>query len=142
MSALASRSNLRLRVELDPRVGQPVYLQIVGQLQDQALTGRLLVGTQLPTVRELARRLGVNFNTVARAYRLLARAGTVSTQPGRGTFLLAGSRRRPGLALHQFAADYIARARQLHFSDAQIAAALERALGRRPASSPAGDNHE
>ena len=46
-------------------------------------------GDQLPTVREAAVDLRVNFNTVARAYRLLHEAGMISTQQGRGTYVLA-----------------------------------------------------
>src|SRR5512133_2358803 len=40
------------------------------------------VGDQLPTVRELVAELRVNFNTVARAYRMLDEAGLISTQRG------------------------------------------------------------
>ena len=44
-------------------------------------------GDQLPTVRQLAAELRVNFNTVARAYRLLDEADLISTQQGRGTYI-------------------------------------------------------
>jgi GntR family transcriptional regulator len=53
----------------------------------QIAEGALQVGDQLPTVRQLATDLRVNFNTVARAYRLLDDAGVISTQHGRGTFI-------------------------------------------------------
>lgn len=43
---------------------------------------------QLPTVRQLATDLRVNFNTIARAYRMLDEEGLISTQHGRGTFIL------------------------------------------------------
>lgn len=52
------------------------------------MRGDLNPGTQLPTVRHLARELKVNFNTVARAYRLLDEAGIISTQQGRGTYIM------------------------------------------------------
>lgn len=42
----------------------------------------------MPTVRALAQELRVNFNTIARAYRLLDEAGIISTQQGRGTYIL------------------------------------------------------
>jgi GntR family transcriptional regulator len=48
----------------------------------------LTPGDQLPTVRQLASELRVNFNTVARAYRMLDEAGLISTQQGRGTYIL------------------------------------------------------
>ena len=66
----------------------PIYVQIVDQVRAQLLTGELKPGDQLPTVRQLASDLRVNFNTIARAYRLLDEAGLISTQRGRGTYLL------------------------------------------------------
>jgi len=57
---------------------------------DLVATGVLRPGDQLPTVRQLATDLRVNFNTVARAYRLLDEAGVISTQQGRGTYVLEG----------------------------------------------------
>lgn len=50
--------------------------------------GSLQPGDQLPTVRILASQLKVNFNTIARAYRILDQEGLISTQQGRGTFVL------------------------------------------------------
>ncbi len=52
------------------------------------IRGDLKPEDQLPTVRHLARELKVNFNTVARAYRLLDEAGVISTQQGRGTYIM------------------------------------------------------
>lgn len=77
-----------LPIKLDFRSGVPIYVQIVEQIQNLVVTGELLPGDQLPTVRQLASELRVNFNTVARAYRLLDENELISTQQGRGTFLL------------------------------------------------------
>lgn len=73
---------------LDFHSGDPIYLQIVKQIRDLAASGELLPGDQLPTVRQLASEIRVNFNTVARAYRLLDEARVISTQQGRGTYIL------------------------------------------------------
>ncbi len=51
------------------------------------VNGILKPGDQLPTVRALALELRVNFNTVARAYRILDEERIISTQQGRGTFI-------------------------------------------------------
>ncbi len=51
--------------------------------------GELAPGDALPTVRQLAADLGINLNTVARAYRQLEAAGLVSTRRGRGTVVEA-----------------------------------------------------
>lgn len=73
---------------LDFRSGVPIYVQLVEQVQQLVVNGQLQPGDQLPTVRQLASELRVNFNTVARAYRMLDEAGLISTQQGRGTYIL------------------------------------------------------
>lgn len=77
-----------LTFSIDFRSGIPVYVQIVEQVQSHLAKGNLSPGDQLPTVRQLASELRVNFNTVARAYRMLDEAELISTQQGRGTYIL------------------------------------------------------
>jgi len=77
----------QITLQLDFRSGLPIYTQIVNQIQSQVVNGILKPGDQLPTVRALALELRVNFNTVARAYRILDEAHIISTQQGRGTFI-------------------------------------------------------
>ena len=77
-----------MKIDVDFRSDIPIYIQIVEQVQQRVAEGELNPGDQLPTVRALASELRVNFNTVARAYRLLDDAGVISTQQGRGTFIL------------------------------------------------------
>jgi GntR family transcriptional regulator len=77
----------KLTLFLDDRSGLPIYTQIVNQIQSQLVNGILKHGDQLPTVRALAQELRVNFNTVARAYRILDEERIISTQQGRGTFI-------------------------------------------------------
>lgn len=74
-------------LQIDFRSGLPIYTQIVNQVQTQIADGILKPGDQLPTVRALAEELRVNFNTVARAYRILDEARIISTQQGRGTYI-------------------------------------------------------
>ena len=80
-------TNKKLMLHIDFRSGLPIYTQIVNQVQTQLAGGMLKPGDQLPTVRALAEELRVNFNTVARAYRILDEARIISTQQGRGTFI-------------------------------------------------------
>ena len=80
--------SLTENIQLDFRSGIPIYTQIVEQVKQQVISGELKPGDQLPTVRALALDLRVNFNTVARAYRLLDEASIISTQQGRGTYIL------------------------------------------------------
>lgn len=80
-------TNKKLMLHIDFRSGLPIYTQIVNQVQTQVAGGSLKPGDQLPTVRALAEELRVNFNTVARAYRILDEARIISTQQGRGTYI-------------------------------------------------------
>ena len=77
----------KLTLQLDFHSGLPIYTQIVSQIQSQLANGILKPGDQLPTVRALALELRINFNTVARAYRMLDEARIISTQQGRGTYI-------------------------------------------------------
>jgi GntR family transcriptional regulator len=75
---------------IDPRDATPIYAQIEHGLRAAIATGRLQIGDQLPTVRQLAVDLSVNANTVARVYAELERAGVLETRRGVGSFVAAG----------------------------------------------------
>jgi GntR family transcriptional regulator len=74
-----------IRIENSSAV--PVYRQIMDQIRYQIANGALGTGDRLPSVRELARRLPVNQNTVLKAYDLLAAEGLLSRRQGDGTFV-------------------------------------------------------
>ena len=67
----------------------PVYAQLERGIRSAIASGRLAVGDQLPTVRQLAVDLRVNANTVAKVYAFLERAGVLETRRGVGTFIAA-----------------------------------------------------
>ncbi len=75
------------KIKLDFRSNEPIYLQIARQVEQLVAKGDLKLGDQLPTVRELATELRINFNTVSRAYRVLDETRLISTQRGRGTYI-------------------------------------------------------
>ena len=75
------------KIKLDFRSNEPIYLQIARQVEQLVVRGELKLGDQLPTVRELATELRINFNTVGRAYRVLDETHLISTQRGRGTYI-------------------------------------------------------
>ena len=77
-----------MNLEIDFRSGIPIYLQVVERIKERLAAGQLKPGDQLPTVRSLASDLRVNFNTIARAYRIMDESGIISTQQGRGTYIL------------------------------------------------------
>ena len=73
--------------EVDFESGVPIYMQIVDRIKQMIVSGQLQPGQQLPTMRQLAIDLRVNYNTVGRAYLLLDQEGIISTQQGRGTYI-------------------------------------------------------
>ena len=75
-------------IRINFQTKEPIYYQVEEQLKFLITSGKLNAGDQLPTVRELAEHLDVNFNTVARVYRLLDKQGFVSSQRGRGCYVL------------------------------------------------------
>jgi GntR family transcriptional regulator len=75
-------------ISIEFKSGIPLYEQIAQQVLELIQSGELRPGNQLPTTRQLAVDLGVNFNTVARAYRMLDQDSVISTQHGRGTYIL------------------------------------------------------
>jgi GntR family transcriptional regulator len=77
-----------MRIDIDLTDHVPIYIQLKNQIKHMIATGELAPDDQLPTVRQLAADLRINFNTVARAYRLLDEEQIISTQHGRGTFIL------------------------------------------------------
>ena len=118
-------ANKRLTLQIDFRSGLPIYTQIVNQVQAQVASGILKPDDQLPTVRALAEELRVNFNTVARAYRILDEARIISTQQGRGTYITEipppkVTERLRKESLEALTQRYISEALRLEFSKSEI----------------------
>ena len=114
-----------LTLQLDFRSRLPIYIQIVQQVESQIAAKVLKPGDQLPTVRALASELRVNFNTVARAYRMLDEARIISTQQGRGTYITEipppeVTEKLRQESLQALANRYIMEARRLNFPDREI----------------------
>ncbi|WP_127505989.1 GntR family transcriptional regulator [Actinoplanes solisilvae] len=76
-----------IEFHLDRRSGVASYLQLVHQVKQALRLGVLQPGDQLPTAREVVAALGINPNTVLKAYRELEREDLVLARPGMGTFI-------------------------------------------------------
>jgi GntR family transcriptional regulator len=74
-------------LEVDFESGVPIYMQLVDRIKQMVVSGQLKPGQQLPTIRQLAADLRINYNTVGRAYVILDQEGVISTQQGRGTYV-------------------------------------------------------
>jgi GntR family transcriptional regulator len=77
-------------IDVDPRSGVPIYVQIVEQVRHAVDVGGLRSGEGLPTVRWLAEDLAVAPNTIVKAYNELQRVGLIESRPGVGTVVAEG----------------------------------------------------
>ncbi|MBQ1076280.1 GntR family transcriptional regulator [Micromonospora sp. C31] len=116
-----------VRIAIEQGSAVPPYEQVRGQLAELIGTGRLAVGTRLPTVRRFAADLGLAVNTVARAYRELEAAGLLETRGRHGTFVAPG-RDDATDRLQRVAADYAAEAARLGVPPAAALALVRAAL--------------
>ena len=79
---------------IDPNDGLAIYDQIVRQVKFAVAGGALKQGELVPSVRELARELAINPNTIARAYRQLQEDRVLATVRGTGLEVAAGAQER------------------------------------------------
>lgn len=77
---------------LNPAGRQPIYEQLYQSVVKMIALGVFAENEQLPSVRSVAQELGVNVNTVQKAYRMLEHSGVIETVPGKGSFLCDGER--------------------------------------------------
>ncbi|MFE7048751.1 GntR family transcriptional regulator [Streptomyces californicus] len=76
-----------IEFHLNSRSGLSPYQQLVQQVRHALRLGLLKEGDRLPTVKDVARQMAVNPNTVLKAYRELEHDGLVAARPGVGTFV-------------------------------------------------------
>lgn len=72
---------------INPKSKQPLYEQLVEQLRRQLALGGIESGAAMPSVRQLAMELGVNPNTIQKAYRQMEAEGMILSIPGKGSFV-------------------------------------------------------
>ena len=70
-------------VSIDETDSRPIYSQLVAQIKEQIMSGALVPGEELPSVRELSASLGINLHTVHRAYQKLRDEGVIQLRLGR-----------------------------------------------------------
>ena len=76
-----------MEIVIDTSDSVPVFAQLINQIKKAVLSGELSAGVALPSIRQLANDMGLNHNTVAKAYRLLERDAVIETKGYRGTFI-------------------------------------------------------
>jgi GntR family transcriptional regulator len=76
-----------LSVTIDLRSRTPIYKQIIDDIKERVLYGTLKPDEQIPSIRQLTRELGINPNTIHKAYAELQHQGVIYTLAGRGVFI-------------------------------------------------------
>lgn len=76
-------------VLVDPALEEPVYVQVARQIREAIASGAIPPGAVLPSVRALGTDLGVNLNTIARAYRVLEEDGFVAIESRSGVRVMS-----------------------------------------------------
>ena len=121
-------------LRVDPSSPEPLFAQVVAAVRQGVATGRLSPGDKLPSVRELARELVINPNTIAKAYDALEAEGVTHSRHGAGTFvaerrnvLSADERRR---RLRDALETLLTEAVHLGLREADVRREFDAALGR------------
>ena len=120
---------MRLDVEFKP--SEPLYLQIMNRLKRQIVSGRRKPGDKVEPVRELAQMLAVNPGTVQRAFSELEREGLLYTERTSGRYITTDSgriRRLREELVGQIVADFVGHMRKTGVADGEILELVRRYL--------------
>ena len=139
-----------MRISIDPELRTPLHQQIVDELKRLVRSGAVQPGATMPSVRELSHTLGVEPDTVAQAYRELAREGLLRTAGTSRAFVgTAGGRLSRGASrvrITRALDSFFAQIAACDLDEEEINAAFQRRLadfasGRRgrPAQSPTAE---
>lgn len=119
---------------INPSSGVPLFRQIVKEMHAAYLQGLIQPDEQVPSVREMASRLGINPTTVVKAYDCLENEGLIVRRQGQGAFVVGQARPlRPGERgelLSQLASDLAIEGRRLGVSESQLVEILRGELKR------------
>ncbi|WP_028776012.1 GntR family transcriptional regulator [Shimazuella kribbensis] len=105
----------------------PIYLQIIQHICSQIIRGDLQPGEKLPSVREMALKMGVNPNTIQRVYMELERESLAEARRGQGTFVTENRDRLQQLRLdlkHDRIKTFIADMTEMGFTTEEISLGL------------------
>ncbi|AVQ95310.1 GntR family transcriptional regulator [Ethanoligenens harbinense] len=110
-------------LDVEFRASEPIYTQIMDEIKRQIVSGERGPGDKVEPVRDLARMLGVNPNTVQRAFSELEREGLMYTERTSGRYITADRERVSRVreqSLMQTVADFVGRMRQSGLMDTDI----------------------
>jgi len=104
---------------LETNTSVPLYRQLMDQVRRGVASGQLKPGETLPSVRDVAREIAVNPNTISKSYNLLEHDGVLTRQRGQG-MVVAGPPDTPEALLSPALARLIREAQQLGLSRAEV----------------------
>ena len=125
------KANQTIQITIDADSGIPIWLQLRNRLVSLISSGGFAPGDKLPTVRELAVSLGINYNTVSKVYQDIERDGYIASFRGRGTFVSDAYLKNEGSAENEADSlidDFIRQCRELGIPRQEISALVERRL--------------
>lgn len=120
-----------IQITIDEDSGIPLWLQLRNRLIYLITSGYYATGDKLPTVREMAVDLGINYNTVSKVYQDIERDGYIVSKRGRGTFAHDGYRKHADAAdnaADSLADVFIQQCRELGVPRADIVGLVEKRL--------------
>lgn len=118
--------------EFEMEDGSPLYLQIILYIKRGLVAGTIADRDEMPSRRVLSALLGVNPNTVQKAYRLLEEEGLVESRAGAASFITVGEVQTRQIKAQLLEADLqslVSAMRQMGVSKAEAVALIERAWG-------------
>ncbi|MBZ0111579.1 MAG: GntR family transcriptional regulator [Thermoanaerobaculia bacterium] len=124
-----------MEIIVDIEASIPLFEQLIEQIKEGVLLGKLAPGDPLPSIRQLATDLRINNKTVAKAYRLLERDSVIQTKGYRGTFVHPQAKKHCTVDLKAWATDeldkMIATLREAGVTDSEIRTAFADAMNDR-----------
>ncbi len=99
-------------ITVDMRSRKQLCDQLTDNIRELILSGEFKPDDKLPSVRSLAKELGINPNTIQKAYSELERNGVIMTLPGRGSIVLADSESLRGEKTRQLVKSLMSLARE------------------------------
>lgn len=120
-----------IHITIDEDSGIPIWLQLRNRLIYLITSGQYALGEKLPTVREMAVGVGVNYNTVSKVYQDIERDGYIISKRGKGTFVHNGYLKDETLATtaaDSLADAFIQQCRELGMPRAEILPLVKKRL--------------
>lgn len=120
-----------IRISIDDDSGIPIWLQLRNRLIYLITSGQFSAGDRLPTMRELAVEVGINYNTVSKVYQDIERDGYIVSYRGKGTFVSDEYLKNEHAAINEadsLADDFIRQCRELGVPRQDIVGLVERRL--------------